>query len=124
VGGENRLLLVFDGDCGFCQLCVNLGRRLLPYMPVVRAWQFADLKALRLTRDEASSSVQLVGPHGLHAHGARAIAVLLALQPCPWWRVAGRIMLVPPVSWLGEGCYRLVSRYRHLLPGASSMSVE
>ncbi|ETK31442.1 MULTISPECIES: thiol-disulfide oxidoreductase DCC family protein [Microbispora] len=119
MGGENRLLLVFDGECAFCQMCVNAGRRLLPYMPVVRAWQFVDLGALGLTRDEASASVQLVGPRGLHAHGARAIGVMLALQPHPLWRPLGRVMLAPPVSWAAEGAYRLVSRYRHLLPGAS-----
>ncbi|MEU8275035.1 thiol-disulfide oxidoreductase DCC family protein [Microbispora bryophytorum] len=116
--GGNRILLVFDGDCAFCQTCVNAGHRFLPYMPAVRAWQGLDLGAVGLTREEVATSVQLLGPHGLRAHGARAVALLLALQPSPAWRAAGRVMLTPPVSGLAEAGYRLVSRYRHLLPGS------
>ncbi|WP_051762003.1 thiol-disulfide oxidoreductase DCC family protein [Microbispora rosea] len=118
--GENRVLLVFDGDCAFCQACVNAGHRILPYMPAVRAWQGLDLDATGLTRAEVETSVQLLGPDGLRAHGARAIALLLVLQPRAAWRVAGRVMLTPPVSWLAEAGYRLVSRYRHLLPGSAT----
>ncbi|MEW9530134.1 thiol-disulfide oxidoreductase DCC family protein [Microbispora sp. NPDC049125] len=121
---ENQILLVFDGDCPFCQMCVNAGRRVLPYMPAVRAWQFLDLDAVGLTREEVATSVRLVGPRGLHAHGARAIALMLALQPHPWWRAAGRVMLTPPVSWLAEAAYRLVARYRHLIPVPASMSSD
>ncbi|MEV4327723.1 DCC1-like thiol-disulfide oxidoreductase family protein [Microbispora rosea] len=118
--GENRVLLVFDGDCAFCQACVNAGHRILPYMPAVRAWQGLDLDAAGLTRAEVETSVQLLGPDGLRAHGARAIALLLVLQPRAAWRVVGRVMLTPPVSWLAEAGYRLVSRYRHLLPGSAT----
>ncbi|MFF4127008.1 Protein of unknown function, DUF393 [Microbispora rosea] len=118
--GENRVLLVFDGDCAFCQACVNAGHRILPYMPAVRAWQGLDLDATGLTRAEVETSVQLLGPDGLRAHGARAIALLLVLQPRTAWRVAGRVMLTPPVSWVAEAGYRLVSRYRHLLPGSAT----
>ncbi|GAB3138196.1 thiol-disulfide oxidoreductase DCC family protein [Microbispora hainanensis] len=116
---ENRVLLVFDGDCAFCQACVDAGHRFLPYMPSVRTWQGVDLHAAGLTREEAETSVRLLGPDGLRAHGARAVALLLALQPCAVWRAAGRVMLTPPVSWLAEAGYRLVSRYRHLLPGSA-----
>ncbi|WP_182908697.1 thiol-disulfide oxidoreductase DCC family protein [Microbispora sp. H13382] len=117
---ENRVLLVFDGDCAFCQTCVNAGHRFLPYMPAVRAWQGLDLGAAGLTREEVMTSVQLLGPDGLRAHGARAVALILALQPVVAWRAAGRVMLTPPVSWLAEAGYRLVSRYRHLLPGSTT----
>ncbi|GAB3904231.1 thiol-disulfide oxidoreductase DCC family protein [Microbispora bryophytorum] len=118
--GDNRILLVFDGDCAFCQTCVNAGHRFLRYMPAVRAWQGLDLGAVGLTREEVATSVQLLGPNGLRAHGARAVALLLALQPSVAWRAAGRVMLAPPVSGLAEAGYRLVSRYRHLLPGSTT----
>lgn len=112
-------LLVYDGDCAFCQRCVDLGRGRLPYLPEIRAWQFLDLDALGLTRDQATAAVQLVGPGGLRASGARAIALILALQPHLGWRTAGRVMLVPPVSRLAEVAYRIVARNRHRLPGGS-----
>ncbi|WP_169952931.1 thiol-disulfide oxidoreductase DCC family protein [Microbispora sp. H11081] len=118
--GEHRITLVFDGDCAFCQTCVNAGHRFLPHMPAVRAWQGLDLGAAGLTRAEVTASVQLLGPDGLRAKGARAVALILALQPVAAWRAAGRVMLTPPVSWLAEAGYRLVSRYRHLLPGSTT----
>nr|WP_191910231.1 DCC1-like thiol-disulfide oxidoreductase family protein [Microbispora cellulosiformans] len=121
--GDNRILLVFDGDCAFCQTCVNAGHRVLPYMPAVRAWQGLDLRAAGLTREEVMTSVQLLGPGGLRAHGARAIGVMLAVQPNAAWRALGRVMLAPPVSWAAEAGYRLVSRYRHLLPGSTTCGV-
>ena len=124
MGGENRILLVFDGDCAFCQTCVNAGHRFLAYMPAVRAWQGLDLDAAGLTRGEVTTSVQLLGPNGLRAHGARVVALILALQPRAGWRAAGRVMLTPPVSWLAEGGYRLISRYRHLLPGFTTCGVS
>jgi predicted DCC family thiol-disulfide oxidoreductase YuxK len=111
------VLLVFDGDCGFCQLCVDAGRKALPYMPLVKAWQFLDLDAVGITREQAAAAVQLVGPNGLHASGARAVALILAVQPHLGWRTAGRAMLVPPISWLACAAYTVIARYRHRLPG-------
>jgi predicted DCC family thiol-disulfide oxidoreductase YuxK len=35
------------------------------------------------------------------------------------WSVLGRVMLIPPFSWLAAGVYRLVARYRYRLPGAT-----
>ncbi|WP_248960954.1 thiol-disulfide oxidoreductase DCC family protein [Sphaerisporangium perillae] len=112
-------MLVYDGDCGFCRRCVEFGRRHLPLMPRVSAWQELDLADHGLTLDEVTRSVQLLGPHGLRASGARAVAVLLALQPRPWWRAAGLVMMAPPVSWAAEAVYRLIARYRHRLPGGT-----
>ncbi|GII79067.1 hypothetical protein Sru01_40490 [Sphaerisporangium rufum] len=118
-------VLIYDGDCGFCRWCVDLGHRHLPVMPRVSAWQRLDLAEYGLTRDEVTTSVQLVGPRGLRASGARAVAVLLLVQPALWWKVAGTAMLVPPLSWLAAAGYHLVARYRHHLrvPGAPACAV-
>lgn len=97
-------------------------------MPETKAWQLIDLDTLGLTRDQVTASVRLVGPestkstkspNGLHASGARAIALVLAMQPHRGWRAAGHAMLVPPISWLAEGVYRIVARNRHRLPGST-----
>ncbi|MFC7386741.1 thiol-disulfide oxidoreductase DCC family protein [Sphaerisporangium rhizosphaerae] len=113
-------MLVYDGDCGFCRRCVDFGREHLPFMPETRPWQELDLAEHGLTLDEVTRSVQLLGPHGLRAEGARAVAVLLALQPRAVLRAAGMVMLAPPVSWTAEGVYRLIARYRHRLPGGTT----
>ncbi|MEO3809814.1 DCC1-like thiol-disulfide oxidoreductase family protein [Sphaerisporangium sp. B11E5] len=113
------MLLVYDGDCGFCRMCLDLARKHLPYMPRVSAWQGLDLTRHGLTIAQVNESVQLLGPDGLRAHGARAVGVLLAVQPSPLWRILGRITLTPPLSWGAEFLYRLVARYRHRLPGGT-----
>ncbi|MDH2429695.1 DUF393 domain-containing protein [Sphaerisporangium sp. TRM90804] len=112
-------MLVYDGDCGFCRRCVEFGEKHLPEMPETRAWQELDLDAHRLTLEQVNASVQLLGPGGLRASGARAVAVILALQPRMGWRVLGHAMLVPPVSWVAEVGYRFVARIRHRLPGGT-----
>ncbi len=88
-------------------------------MPEAVRWQDLDLAEHGLTLDQVTRSIQLVGPGGLHASGARAVALMLAVQPVVWWRAAGRIMLVPPVSWAAEVVYRVVARNRHRLPGST-----
>jgi predicted DCC family thiol-disulfide oxidoreductase YuxK len=113
------LTLVYDGDCGFCQRCVDFGHDHLSVMPKVSRWQDLDLEAHGLTLDEVTTSIQLMGPNGLRASGARAVAVMLAVQPGIWWRTAGRVMLVPPVSSLAEAVYRVIARNRHRLPGST-----
>jgi predicted DCC family thiol-disulfide oxidoreductase YuxK len=110
-------MLVYDGDCGFCRRCVDFGHAYLPVMPRVSPWQDLDLADHGLTLDEVTRSVQLIGPNGLRASGARAVAVLLAVQPRLGWRALGKIMLVPPVSWAAEAVYQLIARNRHRLPG-------
>ena len=35
------------------------------------------------------------------------------------WRVAGHLLLVPPISWVAALVYALVARYRHKLPGGT-----
>ncbi len=35
------------------------------------------------------------------------------------WGLIGRLMLVPPVSWLAAAVYAVVARNRHRLPGAT-----
>ena len=50
--------------------------------------------------------------------GSRAVAFALMAAPGPW-AVAGRILIVPPVSWVAPMGYRLVARYRHRLPGGT-----
>jgi predicted DCC family thiol-disulfide oxidoreductase YuxK len=88
-------------------------------MPPASRWQDLDLAEHGLTLEQVTESVQLLGPDGLRASGARAVAVLLATQPRIGWRVLGRLMLVPPVSWAAEVIYRIIARNRHRLPGST-----
>jgi predicted DCC family thiol-disulfide oxidoreductase YuxK len=115
--------LVFDGDCGFCTSAVNRLAELLPAMPTSIPYQWAPLEELGLTREEAAERVWLVAKdrHGiLHQYGGHlAVSVLLRHQPRLGWRFLGVLLDTPPFSLGADLGYRLVARYRYLLPGGT-----
>ena len=49
---------------------------------------------------------------------AAAVARVLLRSRWPW-RPLGALMLVPPISWLAEAVYRIISANRYRLPGAT-----
>ncbi|MFC9439000.1 thiol-disulfide oxidoreductase DCC family protein [Nocardia sp. NPDC057030] len=113
-----RPLVIFDGDCAFCTSSVDFIRtRIRPDVDFAPR-QRLDLAALGLTEDQAEQAVQWIDGAGSRAAGARAFALLLRRATRPW-RAVGALMLVPPVSWLAAGLYRLVAENRHRLPGGT-----
>ena len=111
--------LVFDGNCGFCTLCVDwLQARLDPRRTdvAVEPWQRLDL--LGLTEPEVTTAAYWV-EDGQRLRGARAIAAALRVCRNPVWRAAGRLIDVPPVRPLARLGYRLVADNRSHLPGTT-----
>ena len=114
--------LVFDGDCAFCSAAVRWAERWC--RPAVRfvPWQRLDLEAHGLTLEAVTSAVQWLPARTsdrrpMHA-GAAAVARTLLRSRWPF-RPLGALMLVPPLSWLAAGVYRLVADNRYRLPGAT-----
>jgi predicted DCC family thiol-disulfide oxidoreductase YuxK len=109
--------VIYDGDCGFCTWSATNGQRLLPADVTVVPWQRVDLDALGVSPEAAARAVQWVGPGDAPRRaGHRAIAAWLIASGLPW-SLAGRLLVLPPVSWLAAGVYRLVARNRHHIPG-------
>jgi predicted DCC family thiol-disulfide oxidoreductase YuxK len=108
--------LVYDGDCAFCTWSAQHGRRVLPASVELVPWQRADLPALGLDRAAVQTAVQWVAPGRGPQAGHRAIAAWLIASGWPW-SLGGRLLLLPPVSWLAAGVYHVVSRNRHRIPG-------
>jgi predicted DCC family thiol-disulfide oxidoreductase YuxK len=115
-GGPAAGTVVYDGDCSFCTWSVTQGQRLLKAGVTAVPWQRADLAALGLDRAAVSQAVQWVAADHAPEAGHRAIAAWLIASGLPW-SLAGRLMLIPPVSWLAAGMYHVVSRNRHRIPG-------
>lgn len=114
----DRPTLIFDGDCAFCTSCVHfIERRIHPDAEIV-AWQFADLPGLGLSAEEASDAVQWVAGDGTLRSGHEAIAAMLVSSGSPW-RLAGRILVLPGVSWVAARAYRLIADNRRRLPGGT-----
>ena len=115
--GERRPVLVFDGDCGFCTTCARFLERIGPEAEIV-AWQLTDLDALGVSEEQAADAVQWVGTAGDVSSGHEAIAAVLA-SAGGIWRLAGRTLLLPGISWIAARAYRLVADNRYRLPGGT-----
>jgi predicted DCC family thiol-disulfide oxidoreductase YuxK len=110
-------VLLYDGDCAFCTRCAQALERTGPNAETV-AWQLTDLDELGITEEQAAAAVQWVSIDGEVRSGHEAIAATLK-SAGGIWKIAGRTILLPGVSWLAAKCYRLVATNRHRLPGST-----
>jgi predicted DCC family thiol-disulfide oxidoreductase YuxK len=115
---RTRPVLLYDGDCAFCTSCARLVERRIGPDAEVLAWQFADLAELGVSEEQAADAVQWVRADGAVRSGHEAIAAMLE-SAGPVWRIAGRALLLPGVSWTAARAYRLVADNRHRLPGGT-----
>ncbi len=114
---SRRPVLVYDGDCGFCTSCARVLERIEPDAEIV-AWQLTDLAELGITEEQAADAVQWVQIDGTVRSGHEAIAAILSTAG-RIWKVIGRMILLPGVSWIAAKAYRLVADNRYRLPGST-----
>lgn len=118
------MVLLYDGDCGFCTGWADFGRR--RFAPEVRIvpWQSVDPQAYGVPEERLLREVVLVeeaghAPAGPRAEGpppggAMAIAGTLRSGNRAG-RVLGRALAARPVRRPAAAVYRLVSRNRYRL---------
>jgi predicted DCC family thiol-disulfide oxidoreductase YuxK len=111
-----RPVLLYDGDCAFCTWCAGLLEKIGPKAEIV-AWQLTDLAELGVTEEQATEAVQWVELNGTVRSGHKAIAA--TLNSAGLWKLAGRALLLPGISWLAAKAYRLVADNRYRLPGST-----
>lgn len=114
---RNRPVLLYDGDCAFCQSCVDLLKRIGPDADIV-AWQLTGLTELGITEEQAAGAVQWVGTDGGIRSGHEAAAEAL-ISAGGIWKGAGKFLLLPGISWIAAKVYRLVAANRYRLPGGT-----
>lgn len=119
-GASNaRHTLVFDGDCGFCSQCARFAARRLPTGVDVIAWQEVPrLADYGLTMDQVERGVCWVDRSGVVWDRHRGVARILVAMG-RGWAVLGMVMDLPGLRIAAAVGYRLVARYRHLLPGGT-----
>lgn len=117
LSSRDRPVLVYDGDCGFCTTCARFLERIGPDAEIV-AWQLTDLAGLGITEEQAADAVQWVRTDGAVRSGHEAIAAVLA-SAGRVWRIIGRALLLPGISWLAARAYRLTADNRYRLPGGT-----
>ncbi len=103
-------VLLWDGDCGFCEMTVralirgaNGGFQAFPY-------QSRNLEEFGLSVEECREAAQWVTPT-FTASGADAISHALRHGPV-LYRLIGSALLTPPVRPLARRVYRAVARSR------------
>jgi len=112
------MLLVFDGDCGFCTTSARWIERRLPETVDVAPWQDLELDGIGLTRDDVVSAAWWIDDSGRCHRGHMAVGHSLRAAG-GLWGLLGRLIITPPVSWAARPAYWLVARYRYRLPGAT-----
>lgn len=115
--GRQRPVLVYDGDCAFCTKCAGAIEKLGPEAEIV-AWQLTDLAELGITEEQAADAVQWVRTDGTVRSGHEAIAGVLS-STGRFWRIVGRLIVLPGISRLAARAYRLTADNRYRLPGGT-----
>ena len=114
---RERPVLVYDGDCAFCNRCARALERIKPDAEIV-ASQVTDLVGLGVTEEQARDAVQWIQIDGAVRSGHEAIAATLEAVGGVW-KVTGRMLLLPGISWVAARIYRLVAEHRNRLPGST-----
>lgn len=117
--GVEKLLVLFDSDCGFCSRSVQVA--LGPWFRAdccARPFQAMDLSFHNLTVDKCAEALHCVAPDGTVTVGHEAVAAILLRSRRPW-PLVGPAMLLPGVSRLAAWVYASVAKNRHKLPGGT-----
>ncbi|HEV3322078.1 MAG TPA: DUF393 domain-containing protein [Solirubrobacteraceae bacterium] len=112
-----RPVLLYDGDCAFCTSCARILERIGPDAEIV-AWQHTDMGELGITKEQATDAVQWIQTDGTVRSGHEAIAAILNTAG-RIWKITGRMILLPGISWMAERIYRLIADNRYRLPGST-----
>jgi predicted DCC family thiol-disulfide oxidoreductase YuxK len=115
-------VLIYDGDCQFCQLSLEFGLRHLAKFPKYVAYQKIDPSKFGLTQAQVRSKIWLVQPGSPSAQplGGHLAAGEILKDQTGWpHRLLGWLISTPPFSWVADLTYRLIAANRHRLPGGN-----
>ncbi|HEX4838136.1 MAG TPA: DUF393 domain-containing protein [Solirubrobacteraceae bacterium] len=112
-----RPVLLYDGDCAFCTSCARVLERIGPDAEIL-AWQSTDLAELGITEEQVTDAVQWVQIDGTVRSGHEAIAAILNTAG-RIWKITGRVILLPGITWMAAKIYRSVADNRYRLPGST-----
>jgi predicted DCC family thiol-disulfide oxidoreductase YuxK len=109
-------VVIYDGDCGFCQWSLDWAKRHLSADVEARPWQAGGLSAYGVTEADAQVAVQWVDAQGVQA-GHRAFAAWMRASGRLPWRVLAAVLTAPGVDAVARRGYAVLAAHRHQLPG-------
>ncbi len=119
---QETRVLIYDGDCQFCQLSLDFGIKKLRIFPQYVAFQKIDPQDFGLPASQVRSQIWLAQKSQaniLALGGHLAAGAILKLQPSRWLKVLGWLATTPPTSWVASILYKVIAANRHRLPGGS-----
>jgi predicted DCC family thiol-disulfide oxidoreductase YuxK len=115
-------VLIYDGDCQFCQLSLEFGLKRVPVFPKYIAFQRINPADFGLTDSQVRSKIWLVEKNSSVSKplgGHLAAGAILLNQTKPLLRALGWLISTPPTSWVADLTYRFIAANRHRLPGGT-----
>jgi len=110
--GEQRPLLIFDGDCGFCRKWITRWQSMTGDQIDYAPYQEVGEQFPKISQDEFVTAVQLVDTDGQIFNGAEAVFRTLAKVPGKgwgWWLYQH----VPGFAPVSRTVYRFVAGHRY-----------
>jgi predicted DCC family thiol-disulfide oxidoreductase YuxK len=111
--GAQRVLVLWDGECGFCGRCVEWARRRdqRARLLFVAYQRVPDPPLREPLRADCARAMQAIRTDGSLLRGGRG--AVYCLEQLGWWWV--RPLRFAPLGWLTDLGYWLVARNRRLL---------
>ena len=135
---RSKMLVIWDGDCGFCALSKKWFERLdLEGLLEWRTWQSGAGRAHGISDAALGERLHLVASGKIYS-GFHAFQIMLLYNPvtyfamalliaAPYPRIAASLLLaffLPVFRPVGEAAYNLVARNRNRLTPNSSCQVQ
>ncbi|MFH9084088.1 thiol-disulfide oxidoreductase DCC family protein [Streptomyces sp. NPDC017673] len=112
-------VLVYDGDCGFCQTSVDRIRALAAPALEAVPWQSLPTESTAPYLERLDREVLLLHRGSVLAGGADALARYVGTSPSPAYRALAALVRLPGIRACARVTYRWVSRNRLRLPGGT-----
>jgi predicted DCC family thiol-disulfide oxidoreductase YuxK len=110
---QNRPLVVWDGQCGFCRRCVDFARWLHGDHFADEPYQSAHSRFPSVPREAFQAAVHFIEPDGRISRGAEAVLRILACRGSwAFWLLLAAYRFVPGFAWISEWAYRWVAAHR------------
>jgi predicted DCC family thiol-disulfide oxidoreductase YuxK len=115
-GDRDQAVLIYDGDCAFCNRSLQFGLRNLRWFPAYMPFQQLTDDAYGHHRSDFEASIWLIGESAEFAGHKAAAWILLQQRNIAHRTLGALIYLAGPLSALA---YRLIAANRHRLPGGT-----
>lgn len=111
-------IFLFDADCGFCQRCVEVAKKVRPDITYIPNYE-VDLEEYGLTQSDIdNASWYIRADKQVKLGGSAGIAALMAGSSLLPWRIAGIILQAPVIRTVIRPVYRLIADNRGRMPGS------